>query len=140
VSADHPGPAGAPPPTAEPARPLVLVVDDDWATRQALRVVLVDELDARVVEAEDGEDARYTIMEGVPDVAVIDAKMPWPDGIELIRRMRADAATAEVPIVGISALPVGDRMLQAGCVAFLAKPFDTVELVGAVRRALCRVH
>jgi CheY-like chemotaxis protein len=118
---------------------VVLVVDDDWAARQALAVLLGDELGAEVREAEDGEDARYALMDGVPDVALVDAKMPWPDGLELLRRMRADPATAGVPVVGISALPVGQRMLDAGCVVFVAKPFDAEELLGAVRSALGRL-
>ena len=114
----------------------MLVVDDDWATRRAIATLLVDELGADVAEAEDGEDARYALMDATPDVALVDAKMPWPDGLELLRRMKGDPATAAVPIVGISALPVGERMLEAGCVAFVAKPFETEELVEAVRLAL----
>jgi CheY-like chemotaxis protein len=119
-----------------PIRPLILVVDDDWATRRALAALLGDELGAEVAEAEDGEDARYALMDGTPDVALVDANMPWPDGLELVRRMRQDPTTAGIPIVGISASSVGSRMIAAGCVSFVAKPFEADELVAAVRAAL----
>ena len=119
-----------------PIKPLILVVDDDWATRRALAALLGDELGADVAEAEDGEDARYALMDATPDVALVDANMPWPDGLELVRRMRADPTTAEIPVVGISALSIGARMMAAGCVAFVAKPFEADELVAAVRTAL----
>ena len=121
---------------ASTIKPLILVVDDDWATRRALAALLGDELGAEVSEAEDGEDARYALMDATPDVALVDANMPWPDGIELVRRMRGDPATAGVPVVGISALPVEHRMLAAGCVSFVAKPFDADDLIRAVRSAL----
>ena len=117
-------------------RPLILVVDDDWATRRALAALLGEELNAEIAEAEDGEDARYALMDGTPDVALVDANMPWPDGIELVRRMRQDPATASVPVIGISALSVGPRMLEAGCVSFVAKPFQADDLLAAVRSAL----
>ena len=123
---------------ASTIKPLILVVDDDWATRRALAALLGDELDAEIAEAEDGEDARYALMDATPDVALVDANMPWPDGIELVRRMRADPATADVPVVGISALSVEQRMLAAGCVAFVAKPFEAEDLLRAVRSALGR--
>jgi two-component system cell cycle response regulator DivK len=117
-------------------KPLILVVDDDWATRRALAQLLGDELDAEVAEAEDGEDARYALMEATPDVALVDARMPWPDGFELMRRMQLDPITAAIPVVGISALPVAQRMLAAGCVAFVPKPFEAEDLIAAVRSAL----
>src|SRR5688572_12698998 len=106
---------------AAPRRTRVLVVDDDWATRRALAQVFELELGAEVDEAEDGEDARYALMDATPDVAVVDAKMPWPDGPELVRRMRADPETVGIPIVGMSALPVSGLMLAAGCDAFVPK-------------------
>jgi CheY-like chemotaxis protein len=117
-------------------RPLILIVDDDWATRRALAQLLGDELDAEVAEAEDGEDARYALMDATPDVALVDANMPWPDGFELMRRMQQDPTTAAIPVVGISALPVAQRMLAAGCIAFVAKPFEADDLIAAVRSAL----
>jgi DNA-binding response OmpR family regulator len=114
----------------------VLVVDDAWATRRALAQALAHELGAEVDEAEDGEDARYALMEGTPDVAVVDANTPWTDGPELVRRMRADPATVRVPIVGMSALPVSGVMLDAGCDAFVTKPFVIDDLIAVVRRVI----
>lgn len=55
-------------------RPLVLVVDDDWATRRAVAQLISDELRADVAEAKDGEDARYALMESLPDVVLVDAR------------------------------------------------------------------
>jgi CheY-like chemotaxis protein len=75
-------------------------------------------------------------MDATPDVAVVDAKMPWPDGPELVRRMRADPETVGIPIVGMSALPVSGLMLAAGCDAFVPKPFVVDDLIAAVRKAI----
>jgi CheY-like chemotaxis protein len=118
------------------SRPVILVVDDDWATRAALRDVFEAELRAEVVEAEDGDDAGYALLDARPDVAVIDARMPCTDGMELVRRMRADPATGAIPIIGMSALNRRNEMLDAGCTDFVQKPFTLETLLDAVRGAL----
>ncbi|HEV8634362.1 MAG TPA: response regulator [Chloroflexota bacterium] len=118
------------------SKPIILVVDDDWATRAALRDLFEVELRAEVVEAEDGDDAGYALIDARPDLAVIDARMPWTDGVELVRRMRADPSVGAIPIIGISALDRGKEMLDAGCTAFVQKPFTVEALLAAVRGAL----
>jgi CheY-like chemotaxis protein len=118
------------------SRPIILIVDDDWATRAALRDVFEAELRAEVVEAEDGDDAGYALLDARPDVAVIDARMPCTDGMELVRRMRADPATGAIPIIGMSALNRRNEMLDAGCTDFVQKPFTLETLLDAVRGAL----
>jgi CheY-like chemotaxis protein len=118
------------------SKPIILVVDDDWATRAALRDLFEVELRAEVVEAEDGDDAGYALIDARPDLAVIDARMPWTDGVELVRRMRADPSVGAIPIIGISALDRGKEMLDAGCTAFVQKPFTVEVLLAAVRGAL----
>jgi CheY-like chemotaxis protein len=118
------------------SRPIILVVDDDWATRAALKDVFEVELRAEVVEAEDGEDAVYALIDAKPDLAVIDARMPCTDGVELVRRMRADPTTGAIPIIGMSALNRRSEMLDAGCTDFVQKPFTLDVLLAAVREAL----
>jgi two-component system cell cycle response regulator DivK len=112
------------------------LVDDDWATRAALRDLFEVELRAEVVEAEDGDDAGYALIDARPDLAVVDARMPCTDGVELVRRMRADPAVGAIPIIGMSALDRGKEMLEAGCTLFVQKPFPIEAMLAAVRRAL----
>lgn len=118
------------------SKPIILVVDDDWATRAALRDVFEAELRAEVVEAEDGDDAGYALFDATPDLAVIDARMPGTDGMELVRRMRAAPTTGAIPIIGMSALNRRSEMLDAGCTDFVQKPFTFEVLLAAVRGAL----
>src|SRR5262245_41631115 len=118
------------------SRPIILVVDDDWAMRAALKDILEIELLAQVVEAEDGDDAGLALFDARPDLAVVDARMPCTDGMELVRRMRADPTTGGIPIIGISALDRRSEMLDAGCTAFVQKPFTLETLLEVVRGAL----
>jgi CheY-like chemotaxis protein len=118
------------------SKPIILVVDDDWATRAALKDILELELRAEVVEAEDGDDAGLALFDARPDLAVVDARMPCTDGMEFVRRMRADPSTGGIPIIGMSALNRRSEMLDAGCTAFLQKPFTLETLLDTVRGAL----
>ena len=75
---------------AEPGPPIALVADDDEITRRTLR----EELEPRgfvVVEAADGEEAWRLFNKELPDLVVTDLRMPRADGVELVRRIRADA-------------------------------------------------
>src|SRR5689334_2615449 len=82
----------------------VLVVDDDHLLRRLLR----HRLEARGFAVEEAEDGRQTLARledgpTLPDVLVLDAMMPSVDGFEVLRRLRADAATARLPVVMLTA-------------------------------------
>jgi CheY-like chemotaxis protein len=118
--------------------PRVLVVDDDPQVLKLLRVNF--ELDGYdVVDASSGEEALKSVKRDHPDVVVCDVMMPGMDGIEVVRRLRADPKTAKLPVIVVSAK--AQRIdLQAGQLAgaddYVTKPFDPQDLLDAVARLL----
>jgi CheY-like chemotaxis protein len=114
----------------------VLVVDDDDVIRQLITVNL--ELEGfEVATAVDGQDCLDKVKDVRPDVVTLDIMMPRLDGWEAASRLRADADTADIKVVLLSAraqeadLERGNRI---GVDAYLTKPFDPDELIDVVRR------
>lgn len=107
----------------------ILVVEDDRSLRQLLRLVLEQEFDARVVEAPDGGAALEAVRRERPDLVVLDMMLPVINGLEVARRLRAAPDWAALPIMGLSALVDGSEAQEAGCSAFLSKPFDLDDLL-----------
>ncbi|MGH4033796.1 response regulator [Actinomycetota bacterium Odt1-20B] len=113
----------------------VLVVDDNKVIRQLIRVNL--ELEGfEVVTAADGAECLDVIHQVRPDVVTLDVVMPRLDGLRTAARLRADARTAAVPVVIVSACTQYEveSGLDVGVDAFVAKPFEPTELVRTVRQ------
>lgn len=113
--------------------PTVLVVDDDPAIT-ALLTDMLEDRGYRVLTAMDGA-ALQVAHEAQPDVILLDLMMPRVDGREVSRRLRADPATATIPIVAMSA---HDRLATVtGTLAVndrLTKPFHFGDLFAVVAR------
>jgi CheY-like chemotaxis protein len=105
----------------------ILIVDDESSMRFLLRMTF--ELGGHEVEeSPNGLDAIRRIESGrVPDLVATDFMMPLLNGGELIGRLRANPATAHVPIILVSSSPGSERRTQAD--AFFRKPFDPDALV-----------
>jgi DNA-binding response OmpR family regulator len=113
--------------------PLILVVDDDWMSRELLQA----HLDGyEVMMANNGEKALQMAVLRPPDLVIVDVRMPGINGYEFCARLRADEAISRVPVLMLSALE-GDeprrRALEAGANDILSKPFDSVILIERVR-------
>ena len=118
--------------------PRVLVVDDEPSNLQLLEVMLTPE-GYKVYTAGNGEEALAMVVLQKPDVILLDVMMPVMNGYELARRLKADPATATVPIIMVTALDNRDarmRGLTAGAEDFLSKPVDRAELCVRVRNLL----
>jgi CheY-like chemotaxis protein len=113
----------------EPSR-MALVVDDETMIRRLLRTVLEAD-NFEVLEAGDGQEALDLASAERPAVIVLDVMMPEMDGVEVCRRLDHDS-------VKVVILTAGDdpelerRCREAGAVAFLTKPFSSVELLDLV--------
>jgi len=114
----------------------VLIADDEknmrWVLGQALQAEGYD-----VVEACDGKEALSAIAEQTPDLMVLDHKMPAPDGMEVLRRIRAKGQT--FPIIMLTAhgnVQTAVEAMKAGASEYLTKPFDLEELKLSIQKAL----
>jgi signal transduction histidine kinase len=116
----------------------ILVVDDTEANRDLLKEVL--ELDGnQVLLAADGSEALRAVADQVPDLVLLDVNMPGIDGLEVCRRLRADARTASLPVILVTALAERSHRLEgiaAGANDYLTKPIDRPDLLLRVRNAL----
>jgi len=108
----------------------VLIADDD-ADHRVLLALALQWAGHDVVTAEDASGAMAALAAGGIDAALLDVRMPGGDGIELCRRLRAEPATAPLPVMLISA-DVNDQRILAALLAgaddYLTKPFHRAEL------------
>jgi PAS domain S-box-containing protein len=118
--------------------PTILIVDDNPANLKVARIALEGEGFAIRI-ATDGHAALDAIAAARPDLILMDIQLPGIDGLELTRRLKADPATRDVPIIAVTAYAMkGDRekALAAGCNGYLAKPIDPIELPDIIRGLL----
>ena len=113
----------------------VLIADDHPVVRQGLQVLLSVQDDIDVVgEAADGEQAVAMAAELVPDVILLDLKLPGMDGIEVLRELRdAGLATRALVLTSASDRALVTLAVQAGAAGFLYKDVDPDALVRALR-------
>jgi DNA-binding response OmpR family regulator len=116
----------------------VLVVDDEEGIRVLCRVNL--ELEGyEVIEAADGETALELARRKRPDLIFLDIMMPRMDGWDVLAELKADARTAHIPVVMLTARTSEEDQLRAwgaGVMEYLAKPFNPQRLVEWAERAL----
>ena len=112
----------------------ILVVDDERPVRELLGA-LFQEGGHRVIQARDGRQALELVSADRPDAVVSDVMMPLMGGLELCRRLKADAATRDLPVVLMSATEQR-RVHGSGADAFMAKPFDVDDLESVLARLL----
>jgi diguanylate cyclase (GGDEF)-like protein len=121
-------------------RDRILVVDDDADIARFIQMNLEFEGFA-VALARSGEEALARLDQFQPDLIILDQMMPGIDGIEVIRRIRADAMTSALPIIMLTARSqTADKVagLKTGADDYMVKPFETMELVTRVQGTLRR--
>lgn len=119
----------------------VLVVDDDAVSRSVLTQA-IQGAGFEVAAVSSGGAALAWLAANTPSVILLDLVMPPPDGYMILRAVRRDRRTAEIPVVVLTALDKGDdvaRAFELGADDFVRKPFRPVELVARIRGQL-RLH
>ena len=107
------------------------MVDDD----QSIQRVLVQTLQLEgyeVATASDGVEALETLQSQLPDVVILDVMMPKLDGLDVLKRMRADERTQTVPVILLTARSSQEDIWegwQSGVDYYMTKPFDVEELL-----------
>jgi adenylate cyclase len=115
----------------------ILVVDDTPANVRLLQTIL-EARGYEVRSASSGAEALAAVAERRPDLVLLDVVMPGMDGLEACRRLRADPATAALPVLMVTASDHSDKVtaLDAGADDFVTKPFDQAELLARMRSLL----
>ncbi|GFE69812.1 response regulator [Chroococcus sp. FPU101] len=118
--------------------PLILIVDDDRATRTLLRVAMEEE-GYRVIEAKDGQQCLIEYHRYHPNMILLDAVMPEMDGFTCCEELRKNDNGEQIPILMITALDDQDSIAQAftaGAVDYITKPIHWAVLAQRVKRLL----
>jgi two-component system, cell cycle response regulator DivK len=116
----------------------ILLIEDNELNRDMLRRRL-ERRGYAVAEAVDGLAGLAAAKASPPDLVLMDLRLPDVDGREVTRRLRAEAATAKVPVIALTAHAMeGDReaALEAGCDDYDTKPVDLARLVGKIEKLL----
>ena len=113
----------------------ILVVDDDEAILESIKIVLTEE-GYDVVTAEKVASLQ-DILEINPDLIILDVFLLGQDGRQIARDLKADQHTKHIPIIRISALPSAEKSAEAsGANIFLPKPFDMYNLLELIKKQL----
>jgi len=113
----------------------ILVVDDNPTNLAVISQALRTE-GWQVRIAVDGEDALSKVAQNPPELILLDVQMPGIDGFEVCKRLKADEATSDIPIIFMTALSDTDskvKGLALGAVDYIAKPFEQQEAIARVR-------
>ena len=122
--------------------PLVLIVDDNDRNRKLARDVL-RAARFRTLEAATAAEGIALASVHLPDVVLMDLRLPDADGTEAVRTLRAEPRTSRIPVVAVTALPLDASegwLSDAGFAGYIAKPIDADELPDLVRRLSARTH
>jgi len=116
----------------------ILYVEDNEMNRQLVRDLL-KRTSYQLIEAHDGEAGVAAALEQRPDLILMDIQLPKISGLDATRKLRAEAATANTPIIAITSFALsGDeqKAKEAGATAYLAKPYSPRDLLGLIRKLL----
>ena len=96
-----------------------------------------------LLEAGDGQEAISMAVKERPDLIIMDIQLPGINGLDVTRRLRETPLVSDTPIIGVTAYAMkGDRekIIEAGCDAYLSKPIDTRQLPELVAKMLLTKH
>lgn len=115
----------------------ILVVEDNDMNMQLVEFLL-EEGGYAIVKATSGEEALALTRDGAaPDLILMDIHLPGMDGLSVVRAMKAEAKTAAIPILALTAHAMRgdkDRFLEAGCDGYISKPIDVKTFIASIER------
>jgi CheY-like chemotaxis protein len=120
---------------------LILAVDDETAVRRLVQINL-ERRGFRVNLAVDGVEGLASVRAERPDLVILDVTMPQMDGIEMLRRMKADPELAPIPVIMLTARVQDQDIFEgkrSGAAAYLPKPFSPPLLFATVEQVFAQV-
>lgn len=123
---------------SEPREKTVLLVEDLEENRRVIRL-LARRMGVTLFEAVDGQEGIDLAQREKPDVILMDLSLPILDGWTATTRLKADPATAHIPVIALTAHAMAideQRARQAGCDGYVAKPIDLVNFQNYLRHVL----
>ena len=114
----------------------ILYVEDNEFNRKIVRQLL-SRTTYRLIEATDGEAGVAMAREALPDLVLMDVQLPKMSGLDATRAIRADPATATIPVLVVTSFALsGDdqRAMAAGASGYLAKPYSPRDLLALIRK------
>lgn len=118
----------------------VLIVDDEFAIRDMLRMAL-ELADFRCIEAQDIQSAYQLIVDERPAIVLLDWMLPGGSGLELMRRLKREELTRDMPVIMLTAKTAEDNVIQGldvGADDYITKPFAPRELIARIKAQLRR--
>ncbi len=118
--------------------PVILTIDDEHDITEMIAMMLQSE-GFRVMEANSVFEGMKALAEAKPAAILLDVMMPGVDGMQFCRTLRENDATADIPIIFVTALAsASDRetALSAGAAGYLPKPFSTEQLLGELKTVM----
>jgi two-component system cell cycle response regulator DivK len=116
----------------------ILVVEDQEDNRRILRDLLTN-AGYEVIEAENGSEALRSVAERRPDLILMDIQLPVIDGYETTRRLKADPALRDIPVIVITSYALSgdeDKARAAGCDDYVTKPYSPRQVLAKIRTYL----
>ncbi|HZA56519.1 MAG TPA: response regulator [Candidatus Udaeobacter sp.] len=116
----------------------ILAIEDHEENRRLLRDLLTS-VGYELIEAVTGEEGVVLAEAQLPDLILMDIQLPGIDGYEVTRRIKANPALRQIPVIAVTSYALsGDdvKALEAGCDAYVTKPFDPAELLEKIREFL----
>ncbi|MDJ0635997.1 MAG: response regulator [Xenococcaceae cyanobacterium] len=120
----------------------LLLVDDEPGIRESVQAYLEDNEEFQVKVASNADDAWQMLEKETPDLIISDIMMPQVNGYQFLEKLREDPRYRAIPVVFLTAKGMTrDRIegYEAGCDAYIAKPFDPEELEAIVKNLLARL-
>lgn len=117
----------------------LLCADDDQDIRTIIRLALGVDPTIHAQVCNSGAELLSVVRTVDPDAVLLDVQMPAPDGFTTCAALKADPATAHIPVIFLTALAsetVLERIRTSGAVGYLQKPFDPMTLANSVRTQL----
>jgi two-component system phosphate regulon response regulator PhoB len=118
----------------------VLIVDDESAIRDMLRMAL-ELADFNCLEADNAQDAHSMVVDHAPQLVLLDWMLPGSSGIELLRRLKREDTTKDIPVIMLTAKTEEDNKIQGlevGADDYVTKPFAPKELIARIKAVLRR--